>query len=198
MEEYLDYLEYLELGQFRNVCDVLCKPYHLNHKNDVNNFYFIYPTSRGDSNLYPGNGPCKLQQCPRLLALSRLYLCEVVVRWMGYCLFIRLCFYLTVYLSQECLVVIGGWTGCILRIIFRFRIRQHEYNAYICNSRDQQCFQYFIRNSGSRVSDWKKFLAHDIQCEAGRRSWEARFSSHPTDQSQIMLLGVLCFETYVI
>ena len=35
------------------------------------------------------------------------------------------------YLSQECLVVIGGWTGCILRIIFRFRIRQHEYNAFI-------------------------------------------------------------------
>ena len=131
MEEYLDYLEYLEFGQFRNVCDVLCKPYHLNHKNDVNIFYFIYPTSRGDSNLYPGNGPCKLQQCPRLLALSRLYLCEVVVRWMGFCLFIRFCFYLTVYLSQECLVVIGGWTGCILRIIFRFRIRQHEYNAFI-------------------------------------------------------------------
>ena len=128
MVEYLDYLEYLELGQFRNFCDVLCN--HFNHKNDVNNFYLIYPTSRGDSNLYPGNGPCKLQQCPRLLALSRLYLCEVVVRWMGYGLFIRFCFYLTVYLSQECLVVIGGWTGCILRIIFRVRIR-HEYNAYI-------------------------------------------------------------------
>lgn len=72
---------------------------------------FVQLTLRSE-NLQPGNGPCKLQQCPRLLALSRwdaLRETSALKIWRQF---------IWLFLYQECLAATGGWTGMIKTAVF--------------------------------------------------------------------------------
>ena len=41
--------------------------------------------------------------------------------------------------------------------------------------------QLDMQDSGSQVSDWRKFCQSDIQFVTGPSSWAARYSSPPND-----------------